>query len=127
MNNEISSIGIVLPCCNEEEILMQTDKKISELIENLIQKKIIAEPSFIVYVDDGSTDKTWELIQNIVSSNGNRIGVKFSRNFGHQSALLGGITSVYQQVGCVITIDADLQDDINVIEEMVLKYIQGFD
>ena len=122
-----SSIGIVLPCFNEEEILLQTDKKIGALFENLIQNKLVTENSFIVYVDDGSSDKTWDIIQNLVNSNKNRMGIKFSRNFGHQSALLGGITSIYQQVDCVITIDADLQDDIRVIEEMILKYKNGFD
>ena len=123
-----TSVGIILPCFNEEEILMQTDKKIGNLLENLIQKRLVAENSLIVYVDDGSSDKTWEIIEGIVKNNNtNRMGIKFSRNFGHQSALLGGITSIYQQVDCVITIDADLQDDIGVIEEMILKHSQGFD
>ena len=98
MNNSLTSIGIVLPCFNEEEILLQTDKKIVELLGNLIHKKLVTEKSLIVYVDDGSSDKTWEIIQNIVNNNKCRMGVKFSRNFGHQTALLGGITCVYQQV-----------------------------
>jgi len=107
--------------------LLQTDKKISELVEQLIANKVIAPESSIIYVDDGSKDKTWVLIQNIVDISTNKIGIKFSRNFGHQSALLGGITSVHQQVDCIITIDADLQDDISVIEEMIIKYTQGFE
>lgn len=127
MSNRVTSIGIILPCFNEEEILFQTDKKMGDLFENLIQKKLVTRDSMIVYVDDGSSDKTWEIIQGIVNNNTNRMGIKFSRNFGHQSALLGGITSIYQQVDCVITIDADLQDDIGVIEEMILKHSQGFD
>lgn len=127
MSNRVTSIGIILPCFNEEEILFQTDKKMGDLFENLIQKKLVTGDSMIVYVDDGSSDKTWEIIQGIVNNNTNRMGIKFSRNFGHQSALLGGITSIYQQVDCVITIDADLQDDIGVIEEMILKHSQGFD
>lgn len=127
MSNRVTSIGIILPCFNEEEILFQTDKKMGDLFENLIQKKLVTRDSMIVYVDDGSSDKTWEIIQGIVNNNTNRMGIKFSRNFGHQSALLGGITSIYQQVDCVITIDADLQDDIGVIEEMILKHSQGFE
>jgi polyisoprenyl-phosphate glycosyltransferase len=121
------TIGIVLPCYNEEEILLQTDKKIGALVEHLINKKLIAAGSSIIYIDDGSKDKTWELIQNRVNASNNRVGIKFSRNFGHQSALLGGITSIYQQVDCIITIDADLQDDIGVIEDMIVKYRQGFE
>ncbi|HEV8507571.1 MAG TPA: glycosyltransferase family 2 protein [Chitinophagaceae bacterium] len=121
------TIGIVLPCYNEEEILLETDKKIGALVDHLINKKLIAAASSIIYIDDGSKDKTWELIQNRVDASSNRVGIKFSRNFGHQSALLGGITSIYQQVDCIITIDADLQDDIGVIEDMIVKYTQGFE
>lgn len=127
MNPATPTIGIVLPCYNEEEILLQTDRKIGELMEQLITKKLIASGSSIIYVDDGSKDKTWELIQKKVDDSHNRVGIKFSRNFGHQAALLGGITSIYQQVDCIITIDADLQDDIRVIEEMIVKYTQGFE
>lgn len=127
MSISVSSIGIILPCFNEEQILLETDKKIGDLLDSLIQKKLVTGKSLIVYVDDGSSDKTWEIIDGIVNNNTKRMGVKFSKNFGHQSALLGGITSIYQQVDCVITIDADLQDDIKVIEEMILKRSQGFD
>ena len=121
------TIAIVLPCYNEEEILLQTDKKIGAVVDHLINKKLISPGSSVVYVDDGSRDKTWELIQSRVDGSSNRVGIKFSRNFGHQSALLGGITSIYQKVDCIITIDADLQDDIGVIEDMIVKYRQGFE
>ena len=121
------TIAIVLPCYNEEEILLQTDKKIGAVMDHLINKKLISPGSSVVYVDDGSRDKTWELIQSRVDGSSNRVGIKFSRNFGHQSALLGGITSIYQKVDCIITIDADLQDDIGVIEDMIVKYRQGFE
>lgn len=127
MKPQSPTVGIVLPCYNEEEILCKTDQRMGELVDQLIAKKLIAPESFIVYLDDGSKDKTWELIRGRVDGARNRMGIKFSRNFGHQSALLGGITSVYQQVDCVITIDADLQDDIRVIEEMIAKYNQGFE
>ena len=121
------TIAIVLPCYNEEEILLQTDKKIGAVMDHLINKKLISPGGSVVYVDDGSRDKTWELIQSRVDGSSNRVGIKFSRNFGHQSALLGGITSIYQKVDCIITIDADLQDDIGVIEDMIVKYRQGFE
>lgn len=127
MKIQTPSIGIVLPCYNEEEILLKTDKKIAQLVEDLISKGAISDESIIAYIDDGSSDKTWELIQKTIDCNENRLGIKLSRNFGHQSALLGGIHNVYKQVDCVITIDADLQDDISVIEEMILQFKHGFD
>jgi len=127
MKPQTPTIGIVLPCYNEEEILLQTDKKIGGLLEQLICQKLVAENSQIIYVDDGSRDKTWEIVQGLVDTSPNRVGIKFSRNFGHQAALLGGITSIYQQVDCIITIDADLQDDIGVIEEMIVRYSHGFE
>ncbi|HYM92706.1 MAG TPA: glycosyltransferase family 2 protein [Chitinophagaceae bacterium] len=127
MKIQTPSIGIVLPCFNEEDILLDTDKKIGQLVERLIAAGIITGKSIIAYVDDGSLDKTWKLIQETVDVNENRLGIKLSRNFGHQSALLGGIANVYQQVDCIITIDADLQDDISVIEEMIKQFTHGFE
>jgi len=127
MNIQPPSLGIVLPCFNEEEILLKTDKKMSQLIEKMISSNLISDKSIISYVDDGSGDKTWELIQKIIGSNTNRMGIKFSRNFGHQAALLGGVSCIYQKVDCVITIDADLQDDISVIEDMVRLFNDGFE
>jgi len=127
MNILPPSLGIVLPCFNGEEILLKTDKKMSQLIEKMISLNLISNESIIAYVDDGSSDKTWELIQKIIESNKNRLGIKFSRNFGHQAALLGGTSYIYQKVDCVITIDADLQDDISVIEDMILQFNHGFE
>jgi polyisoprenyl-phosphate glycosyltransferase len=127
MKIQTPSIGLILPCYNEEGILLQTDEKIGQLVERLITGGIITRESLIAYVDDGSSDKTWELIQKVIGANENRIGIKFSRNFGHQSALLGGLVHVHQQVDCVITIDADLQDDITVIEEMIRQFTHGFE
>lgn len=121
------SLGIILPCYNEEEIIFKTDKKIGELVKRLINEGLISLDSLIAYVDDGSSDKTWEIIKTLIDCNKNRTGIKLSRNFGHQSALLGGIANVYKHVDCIITIDADLQDDISVIEEMIEKFNQGFD
>lgn len=127
MNNQLPVLGIVLPCFNEEEILLKTDKKIGELVNKMISNGLISEESIIVYVDDGSTDRTWELLEELNAMNENRVGIKLSRNFGHQAALLAGIANTYQKVDCVITIDADLQDDISVIEEMVIHFNHGFE
>lgn len=127
MKIQTPSIGLVLPCYNEEEILLQSDQKVGQLVERLIAGGIITSESQIVYVDDGSSDKTWELIQKTIDVNENRVGIKLSRNFGHQSALLGGLSFIYQKVDCVITIDADLQDDITVIEEMIRQFTNGFE
>lgn len=127
MKTKTPSIGIILPCFNEEEILLKTNNKIGELFEQLINESIITNESIIAFVDDGSSDKTWEIIQEIIQNSNNRIGIKLSRNFGHQSALLGGIANIHKQVDAVITIDADLQDDISVIKTMIKQYTQGFD
>jgi len=127
MHRLVPSLGIVLPCYNEEEILLKTNQKIGELVDRLISEKKIKPESIIAFVDDGSSDKTWELISSISGTANNRVGIKLSRNFGHQAAILAGISHVHKLVDCVITIDADLQDDISVIEEMVLKYSQGFE
>lgn len=127
MKSQIPSLGIILPCYNEEEILFKTDQKISELVDKLITSGMINKESIIAYVDDGSSDQTWELINSSIAHHENKIGIKLSRNFGHQSALLAGIAQLYQQVDCIITIDADLQDDISVIEEMIIKFTHGFE
>lgn len=127
MKVQTPSIAIVLPCYNEEEILLKTDEKVGQLVDMLISEGTISSESIIAYVDDGSRDNTWKLIDTICKNHKNRIGIKLSRNFGHQSALLGGISHVYSKTDCVITIDADLQDDIYVIENMIDKYNQGFE
>jgi polyisoprenyl-phosphate glycosyltransferase len=127
MTSHTPSIGIILPCYNEEEILLKTDKKIGVLVDKLINNELISNESIIGYVDDGSSDKTWSIIKTLTEVNDNRIGIKLSRNFGHQSAILGGIANLYKVVDCVITIDADLQDDISVVEEMIMQFTNGFD
>jgi polyisoprenyl-phosphate glycosyltransferase len=127
LKTQTPSIAIVLPCYNEEDILLKTDEKIGHLVQQLILQNLISSESIIAYVDDGSADNTWKLITGIVKNDQHRVGIKLSRNFGHQSALLSGIANVYQKADCVITIDVDLQDDITVIEEMVLKFISGFE
>ncbi|WP_125708537.1 glycosyltransferase family 2 protein [Companilactobacillus zhongbaensis] len=122
---EAFKLGIVVPCYNEEEVLPETTKELTAIIEQLVNTQKITNDSKIVFVDDGSKDKTWEMIDDYSQSNNFVSGVKLSRNFGHQGALLAGVTSASQSCDAVVTIDADLQDDVNAIIEMVDEFIDG--
>lgn len=117
---------IVIPCFNEEETLPDTIKQIKNKLMQLLQQQRIAENSNILCVDDGSKDSTWELIQKL-NEEENINGLKLSRNFGHQNALLAGLLTARQDADVIISIDADLQDDIEVIDQMVLLYQDGAD
>ncbi len=121
----IPRIAIIVPCLNEEEVLSSTDFQLHELLGRLKEAGLAAEGSFVLYVDDGSIDDTWAKIRGMASDDTR--GVKLSRNFGHQEALLAGIG---EAIGCsdaIITIDADLQDDCGVIPEMIGKFLSGAD
>lgn len=118
-----TNLAIVLPCFNEEDVLPETNKRLAALLAAMQSKGLIAEKSCIYYVDDGSQDKTWQLITEFHTHNSAIHGIKLSRNRGHQNALLAGLFSAEADV--VISIDADLQDDITVIEEMVKLYQAG--
>ena len=113
---------LVIPCYNEEEVLPETSKQLLEKINSLVQKQKISEKSRIVFVNDGSKDRTWELIENLHAQNPVFQGVKLSRNRGHQNALLAGLMTVKNYCDAAISLDADLQDDINAIDEMVDKF-----
>lgn len=118
---------IVLPCYNEEKVLPETSKRLLELFNTMIGDKLISENSRIVFVDDGSRDKTWDIISTLSDSTERIGGIKLARNSGHQNALLAGLLSIKDECDCAISIDADLQDDINVIPEFVKKYLVGCD
>lgn len=118
---------MVLPCYNEGEVLPETSKQLKEKIEDLIAKNKISKKSKIMFVDDGSKDNTWELIQNLADNDNLFAGVKLSRNKGHQNALLAGLMTAREKADIVISMDADLQDDISVIEAMVDKNNEGYD
>ncbi|WP_125771954.1 glycosyltransferase family 2 protein [Companilactobacillus furfuricola] len=122
---EAFKLGIVVPCYNEEEVLPETTKELTEIIEQLVNTQKITNDSKIIFVDDGSKDKTWEMIDGYSQSNNFVSGVKLSRNFGHQGALLAGVTSASKSCDAVVTIDADLQDDVNAIIKMVDEFIDG--
>lgn len=116
---------IVVPCYNEEEVLAETTKELKEKLEKLISDKIISEKSRVMYVNDGSKDKTWEIIKNINKKEKLFTGISLSRNRGHQNALLAGLITAKKYADFVISMDADLQDDINAIDEMIEKYYEG--
>ena len=115
---------IVVPCYNEEECLDETTKRLSKKLDNLVEANVIDKKSRIVYVDDGSKDKTWEKIE---SFGGPVIGVKLSRNRGHQNALLAGLMYAKEHADVVISMDADLQDDIDAIDKMLDKFADGYE
>lgn len=123
--SDLFKLSIVVPCYNEEEVLPETTKELSQIVNGLIESRKISADSKIVYVDDGSKDKTWAMINNFSKEIDIVSGVKLSRNFGHQGALLAGVTSASKDSDAVITIDADLQDDVNAIPKMVDEYLNG--
>lgn len=118
---------VVVPCYNEEEVLTETTKQLEKKMNDLIQKKIISDKSRVMYVNDGSKDKTWELIEKIYKEHPLFTGISLSRNRGHQNALLAGLMTAKEYADIVVSMDADLQDDINAIDEMLEKYHNGCD
>ena len=123
----MKTLAIVIPCYNEEKVLHETAERIGKILEDLIQTQKIASNSFIYFVDDGSKDKTWEMISQLNSSRPHFKGHKLSRNVGHQRALISGLLTVKDKVDMAISIDADLQDDPFAIKEMIEKMQEGYD
>ena len=118
---------IVVPCYKEEEVLPETAKRLKEKMNSLIENGKISESSRIVFVNDGSTDSTWEIIKELHASDKLFSGINLSRNRGHQNALLAGLMTVIEHSDVSISMDADLQDDINAVDKMLDKYYEGFD
>ncbi len=116
---------IVIPCYNEEAVLPITSKALKEKIEQLIAGGKISSASRVMFVDDGSKDKTWELIESLHSSDDLFVGIKLSRNRGHQNALLAGLMTAKGRADIVISMDADLQDDVNAIDGFLEKRNEG--
>ncbi|MDM1522354.1 glycosyltransferase family 2 protein [Empedobacter sp. 225-1] len=121
----MNKIVIIFPCYNEEEVLIKTKNEIVEKFTKLVSKKIISSDSKICFVDDGSKDKTWEIIESFKEIN--IIGIKLARNVGHQFTLLAGLETLKNSFDAYITMDVDLQDDINSIEDMISEYTKGND
>ena len=122
MTNQQITLAIVVPCFNEEDILLLTSKRLVKILTNI---PYIKKTSFILFVDDGSNDKTWSIIQNLASEQENIRGIKLSNNFGHQNALYCGLIQVKDQCDCAISIDADLQQDETKIPEFLEEYSKG--
>ena len=116
---------LVVPCYNEQEVLPETARRLLEKLESLTKRGLIAKESRILFVNDGSKDRTWELIEELHEQNPVYQGVKLSRNRGHQNALLGGLMTAKEYADMVISLDADLQDDIDVIDQFVERYYAG--
>ena len=119
-------LAIVVPCYNEEEVLGLSSEALRGVLDDLVAKKKISEDSYVLFVNDGSKDRTWELIEEEHAKYPKRIfGVKLARNVGHQYALTAGLFTAASMCDISVSIDADLQDDVAVIEEMVDKYHEG--
>ena len=124
-NKALDRLAIVVPCYNEEEMLTISSESLKGVLQDLIDKKKIAEDSFVLFVDDGSRDETWKLIEEEHQKSSRVKGLKLTGNVGHQFALTAGLLSAKDIADVTVSIDADLQDDILVIEEMVDKFHQG--
>ncbi|WP_254562972.1 glycosyltransferase family 2 protein [Dyadobacter diqingensis] len=120
-----SRLLLVVPCYNEEAILNLTYSTLKTYYAGIKERGLIAADSKICFVNDGSRDKTWDIIEDLCQQDDTIIGVKLSRNFGHQSAIMAGLEKHIDNFDCFITIDADLQDDINAITSMIEKHQEG--
>lgn len=121
------TVYFVIPCYNEEAVLHETTKRLTEKLLSMKANGLANDKSRILFVDDGSKDKTWEIIDSFNKSNELVEGVKLAHNRGHQNALLAGLMTAMKKADCAISLDADLQDDTDVLDEFVAKYIDGCD
>lgn len=118
---------IVVPCYNEEEVLPETSRRLREKLEGLMAAGMISEKSRVLFVNDGSRDKTWSLIEALHEENNLFSGVNLSRNRGHQNALLAGLMTARERCDMAISMDADLQDDVDAVDGMLERYYAGCD
>lgn len=123
----MTTLYLAVPCYNEQEILNDTTQKLIHKMQTLIDSGKISADSRIMYIDDGSKDSTWKIIESLHNEHELVIGLKMSRNRGHQNALYGGLMVAKKYADAVISIDADLQDDIDAIDKMLEKYENGCD
>lgn len=121
----LKTLYILVPCYNESEVLPLSSKIFKEKLTDLIDSGKVSDESKIVFVDDGSKDDTWNIIEDLNKENPVFRGVKLSRNRGHQNALLGGLATVADDCDMIVTIDADVQDDVNAIDKMVEDFYNG--
>lgn len=121
------TLYIVVPCYNEEEVLRETAKRLRQKLEHLIESRSINKNSRVLFVNDGSKDSTWEIIKSLHAECSLFSGVNLTRNRGHQNALLAGLMTAKDRADMIISMDADLQDDINAVDKMIEKYYGGCD
>ena len=120
-------LATVSPCYNEEEVLRQSTERLTALFERMIAEELISADSMIVFVNDGSRDHTWDIISELHQQNRFVRGINLAHNVGHQNAIMAGMMTAKEWSDAVITIDADLQDDIECIPQMVKHFINGYD
>ena len=120
-------LAVVVPCFQEEAVLHETHKRLSQLFDQLMQDRQISPESYILYVNDGSVDRTWSIIQELHQTTPYACGLNLAGNVGHQNALFAGLHAVKERCEIAISIDADLQDDIRVIPDMIASYRAGND
>ena len=121
------TLYVVVPCYNEQEVLRETAKRLREKFRTLIAAEKISAASRIVFVNDGSKDSTWDIIRELHAGDKIFSGINLSRNCGHQNALLAGLMTVKNCADMVISMDADLQDDIDAVDEMIARRAEGYD
>ena len=120
-------LAIISPCYNEEEVLDNSAQRLDALFDELIAKNKISANSFVLFVNDGSKDRTWEKIKALHELNPRFKGLNLAHNVGHQNAIMAGMMQAKDMADAIVTIDADLQDDINCIEKMIDSYEEGYD
>lgn len=120
-------LGFVLPCYNEEEVLPSSIARLTSLLDELVGKGKLSPDSFLFLVNDGSRDRTWQLISRFFRENRYVRGMNLAANVGHQNAIMAGMMTVKDRCDAVITIDADLQDDLSAVEKMIDRYEEGYD
>ena len=120
-------LATVSPCYNEEEVLRHSAEQLTALFERMIAEGLISKDSMIVFVNDGSRDRTWEIIRELHAENKYVRGINMSRNVGHQNAIMAGMMTAREWADAVVTLDADLQDDIECIPQMVRDFEAGND
>lgn len=125
--NQKPIIGIISPCYNEALVLHETSSQLNEIIKELVDDNSISEQSFVVFVDDGSKDNTWNIIEEQSNKLRHIKGLKLAGNVGHQKALLAGLLTFKDEANALISIDADLQDDVRVVKDMIMKFKSGTD
>lgn len=123
--NNAKTLYILAPCYNESEVLPLSSKVFRDKLKQLVNEGKISENSKVAFVDDGSEDNTWSIIESLHELDPIFVGIKLSRNRGHQNALLGGMSTIVKDCDMIVTIDADVQDDVNAIDKMIDEYNNG--